>query len=96
MGLLKIVQGPLAIQSRHVISMGWASSVQHMTQLAPQHMLGLTHGGHQDQPRPNQGKPIVLNVETSTTYERSHWFFPFSRYEIRKMDRHCHKTMFQI
>ena len=37
-----------------------------MTQLALQHMAGLTHGGHQDQPCPNQGKHIVLKVETST------------------------------
>ena len=29
-----------------------------------------------------------------TTCERSHCFFPFWRYEIRKMDQHCHKTMF--
>ena len=76
MGLLSIVQGPLAIQSRHVISMGWASSVQHMTQLALPHMLGLTHGGHEDQPRPNQGKPIVLNGRDINNLRAQPLFFP--------------------
>ena len=48
-----IVQGPLPIHGCHVITMGRASSLQCMTPVALQHMAGLTHGGHQDQPCPN-------------------------------------------
>ena len=59
--LCPIVQGPLAIHSCHVINIDRASSLQCTTQLALQHMVGLIHGGHQDQPCPNQGKNIVRN-----------------------------------